>query len=166
MDLAALGALITATASLGVAVFSMVTAGKAKEVAARVEESAKQSEQVRAHATRAGDEILSTSADIIIAAETVQFFLARRAKKTLDEREVLELFKPMTDPVHKMRQVMYSTEIYTTEEIRNDVSKLLQSFVAGNVEFEDWDEFVEDLKKQHSKIATSFRKAYLSSVLR
>ncbi len=165
MDLAALSALITATASLGVAVFSMVTAEKAKRAAARVEESAKQSEQVRIHATQAGKEILSTSADLIIAAETVQFFLARRAKKTLDEHEALELFKPMTDPIHKMRQIMYSTEIYTTEEIRNDVSKLLQSFIAGNVNFEDWDEFVFNLRKEHSKIATSFRKAYLSSVL-
>jgi len=159
------GALIAAAASLGVAVFSVVTAGKARRLVARVEEDAKQSEQVRIHATEAGVEILKISADLIIAAETVHFFLLRRAKKVLEESETRELFKPMTEPVHRMRQIMYSTEIYTTEEIRSDVSNLLQSFIAGNVSFEDWDEYVEKLRKQHSKIATSFRKTYLSNAL-
>lgn len=155
--------LLTAAGSLLVAIFGLVTARKAKSLAAEAEEASKRSEQVRLRATNAGESILASIAQVLIGVEAVRDRLSYSAKKSLTEQEMIDLFQRLSTPVRDLRLTIYSTAIYTMPSLRDRIEDFLQPLHKGGISFEQWEKLISDLKAIHADVAKHFYETYLNS---
>jgi hypothetical protein len=155
-------ALVTAGASLIVSVIAYVRAMESQRYAVKVGEAAKRSEQMRVKATQAGERLLEEFAEVIRLAEGFEADLATVGAASMTAQQVVQRVAPIAKAAGKIRQLMYSTAIYTTPEIRQDVEASFAPITtAGGVQLARWSDFVEHLRKSHLTIAEHFKSTYL-----
>jgi hypothetical protein len=154
---------LTILGSIILAVFSLVTSGKAMELALKAKEAAKRSEQVRLNAVAAGEKLLKAMAKIILEAESAVFLLSHRREKELSEDEEVGFMRRMGGAAAVIRKTMYSTAIYTTPAIRNGLYNLLRPLqeVGIGPSLSAWESLVAALRAQLSDIAALFHDEYL-----
>ena len=155
------GAYVTAAGGLLVALFNVATTRSVKRLA----EAAKQTEQIRLHATTAGEALLASIAELIIQAEGLEFLLSRRTQKVLTQEEAIEIFRPMGPVIRDIRKDLYASALYVSSPIRKRVTALLEPLHRGEYDFAHWGQFVGELRERHAEIAAQFRETYLGRAL-
>lgn len=161
MEPEVIAALVSASFSLVMAILGIFISKNAQKIANRASEDSKRVEQIRLKATEVGEELLSKIASIIILADTVLIILNSHVDKGLTKDELDNYFKPIGKNVSELINLLYSSAIYTTAEIRHTLSETVKPILAGNVDFKDWDKFVNRLKENHQLLATLFFDTYL-----
>ena len=161
MDSAVAAALITAIASGGVAVVSLLSSRSAAGTAARAEEASKRSEQVRVKATEAGEKLLACFADVVVAAESISTLLDQRTDKALSTEEIETQYRPLAAGAARAHRLIYENAIYLTSDIQTRADELLRPLWEGGVDWQEWGEVTKRLRAQHWKIAYLFRTTYL-----
>ena len=154
-------ALVTALGSLILAIFGLVTSGKAKQLALRAEETSKRSEQVRLRATAAGEALLAAMAELMLTAEGILFRLSTRTGEILTLEEVQQYAAPIEKATSEIRRIMYSTALYTTPAIRESLENLLGPIHRGEADFSLAESFVVALRAELSAVAAMFHDTYL-----
>lgn len=157
--------IIVALISGILALVGIIIASFAQKTANKASEDAKRVEQIRLKATDIGDELMSGLTQIIISAETIAFLLQYREDKTLSVEETTEYFSPFGQNAFELKKLLYSSALWTTEEIRHAINETLKPIFAGNVDFNDWNSFVERLKENHRQLAELFYNTYLKGTL-
>jgi len=159
MDEKVWAAVVTAAASIAVALYSAVTARTALLAAKNAEERAKRFEQIRLHATAAGESLLESLGDLLILAQGIQWRLKNVGP--IPAAEALEAFRPIPPLISKLKKTIYSTAIYTTLRIRTSVEVTIAQLTAKHVDLSKWDELVKSLHDQINETADHFHETYL-----
>jgi hypothetical protein len=159
-----IAALVSAIGSLILAIIGIFISFNAQKTANKASEDAKRVEQVRLKATDVGEQVLSKMAEVIISSETILFLLNHRKEKILTIEETKNYFVPVGKNASALLNLIYSSAIYTTEEIRQALNETLQPIFAGNIDFNQWQQFVNKLKGNHKQITTLFYETYLKGI--
>lgn len=166
-----LAAMIAAITSIFLAIFGIFTSYIALKNSNKASESAKRSEQVRLKATIVGEDVMSKLTNIIKASDRASGIINKYKGKVPEDifkNKLLPDLKPLGEDVIELKYLMYSTAIYTTEEIRlaflKTVGKLMPEEGAG-VNLADWPSFVSGIKENHRQIAALFYNEYLKGTL-
>jgi len=154
-------ALITAVGSLIVAVFGLVTSGKAKQLALRAEKTSKGAEQVRLRAIGAGEALLAAMAELMLTAEGILFRLSSRTGEVLTLEEAQQYATAIERAISEIRRIMYSTALYTTPAIRERLENLLGPIQRGKADFSLAESFVVALRAELSDVAAMFHGTYV-----
>jgi hypothetical protein len=148
-------AYIGVAGSLAVAVFSLLTSGRAKELALRAEETVKRHEQIRLKGLEAAEKFLSSVADLHIAMDSMRLE-SRRTSGIVSEDSVA--LKDLIRSIEEIGHLRIQFAMYWTDDIRSKIGNLydkilLQGAVSGDFgmiekEVEELTDAIVDLCKE------------------
>lgn len=133
---------------------------------ANIGEKSKRAEQIRIKATTAGEELLRNSSEFLVKLESVLFYLKATIKKTLSEDDIANgILNGMQNEASQMHKLLYSTSIYTTDEIRDKINKTINILFEKEglpLEIEKLENFISQYRKNHFELSQMFFNRYVS----
>ena len=125
MDPAVVAALVTAIAGAVGAALSLFFSRRATEVAARAQESSKQSEQLRVKATEYGERLLAALGELLIGAEAVENLLALQPDLDPYQEPMLSGVRRLGKGAAEAHRLLYLGAIHISPEIQTSTDELL-----------------------------------------
>jgi type II secretory pathway pseudopilin PulG len=154
MSLEMIVALIAASASIACAIISIFASRDAQKAAARAQEASRRMEQLRLQATKVGQELIDTLTDMIFASEKVLGYFKRTEGEPISEKGAAEFWKliePINELVIKLRKLLYTSAIYITPEISQNIETVLGLTMKDGIGLsaKGWEQFIGKLQKEH-----------------
>ena len=150
MDVETMITLIVAFASLLGSIW-------ANMVARRLEDQAKLNDLIRVEAINAGTKIMLEFADLLIAVETIVFWIKLGE---VDRMVSGDSHKKIAEVASNLRRLTYSTAIFTNRDIRERLGTALAPF-GSPIEISKYEMFFAELKQIHHDLARQFQDTYL-----
>jgi hypothetical protein len=158
MDKSLIPALLAATASIAGAIWSLLTAHRARRNVLRAEEHAKRAELVRVKALEAIDTLLDGLTTLILSVETMCFLM--RANVSIDSTP--GPMKDFAEARGKVTRLRYRFAPYVSDEVLSMIDELVQMTTSIAHDREELDRLSSRLRLLASKIASEARASYLA----
>ncbi|MHC4560315.1 MAG: hypothetical protein ACYTFW_12630 [Planctomycetota bacterium] len=151
-------AYIGVAGSLAVAVFSLLTSGRARELALRAEATAKRHEQIRLKGLEAAEKFLSSVADLHLAMASMRL----ECKTTCGiVRTDSVAMKDLIRSIEEIGHLRIQCAMYWTEDIRNKISKLYDDVLLRGAPGGDFSIIEQQVEELTEAIVELCKQSYL-----